>query len=197
MSQYGQSNWSSGVLGFCSRCFLSCSRRREAERQAPARETVCGGPNKYSLVCKRTQPRLSVPGALRSSVCAPAINCGARSSPALQLLWCCMEERGPGAGTAGQEGTTLGLPCQDSLPRHCWRAHGSSPGAERGFVCTHGRLAGEHAVAFLQPPRYGEVWGRGNSRDTKTHFASEFWALSLATPCNRTRRGKRLTVLTR
>lgn len=100
-------------------CFLSCWRRREAERRAPARETVCRGPNKYSLVCEWTQPRLSMPGALRrSSVCTPAINRGARSSPALQLLcaaWRSMAPRLAWLGRRGPPQACRAVPGQPSL----------------------------------------------------------------------------------
>lgn len=140
MSQYQQSNWSSRVLGFCSRVFSPAGGDgkprggRLGERQ-PAEDRIntllCA--SEHNLVC------LLLCAEKESSVCS----CHKLESQILSCTaaaLCCPEERGPKAGTAGQERTCSGL-ARCAVTAFPGAARGLLPW-ERGLECTCRWLAG-------------------------------------------------------
>lgn len=130
-------------------------------------------------------------------MCAPDINCRARSSPALQLACAARRSVAPRPAQLGRGGPPQAygavlVPCSDSLPWDSWRAPN---GGER--ICVRSQKAGWGAH-FGAPPAslIWRGWRMGKLTRHQNPLCFQVFSALLATPCNRTGRGKCVTALT-
>lgn len=159
MSQSQQPNWSSRVLGLCSRVFCPAGGdgkprggRRGERRPAEAGINTRLCATEHNLVC------LLLGAEKESSVCS----CHKLESQILSCTaaaLCCPEERGPKAGTAGQDGTPP-AERRDSFPWDSfpWGQGGLLPW-QGGLVRTCRWLAGcssslQNLGNFEEPTKY-------------------------------------------